>query len=55
MSKHFTIVQLVDLSQVVGGHTESGDIIVGQMRCRVMAIQPLDLARLKADRGVANR
>ncbi len=32
----------------------SGDIIVGQLRCRVMAIQPLDLKRLKADR-VADR
>ena len=28
----------------------SGDIIVGQLRCRVMSIQPLDLKRLKADR-----
>jgi len=33
----------------------SGDIIVGQLRCRVVAIQPLDLVRMKADRGVANR
>ncbi len=32
----------------------SGDIIVGQLRCRVIAIQPLDLQRMKADR-VANR
>ena len=32
----------------------SGDIIVGQLRCRVVAIQPLDLKRLKADR-LANR
>lgn len=32
----------------------SGDIIVGQLRCRVVAIQPLDLKRLKADR-VAER
>jgi Family of unknown function (DUF6491) len=29
----------------------SGDIIVGQLRCRVVAIQPLDLQRLKADRA----
>jgi hypothetical protein len=28
----------------------SGDVIVGQLRCRVDTIQPLDLARLKADR-----
>ena len=33
----------------------SGDIIIGQLRCRVVAIQPLDLVRMKADRGVANR
>ena len=32
----------------------SGDIIIGQLRCRVVAIQPLDLQRLKADR-LANR
>ena len=32
-----------------------GDVIIGQMRCRVMAIQPLDLVRLKADRDVAKR
>jgi len=32
----------------------SGDIIIGQLRCRVVAIQPLDLQRLKADR-VAKR
>lgn len=31
----------------------SGDVIIGQMRCRVVAIQPIDLARMKADRGVA--
>lgn len=29
----------------------SGDIIVGQLRCRVVSIQPLDLQRLKADRA----
>ena len=30
----------------------TGDIIIGQLRCRVMSIQPLDLKRLKADRVV---
>lgn len=30
-----------------------GDIIVGQLRCRVTAIQPIDLQRMKADRATA--
>lgn len=30
-----------------------GDIIVGQLRCRVIAIQPIDLQRMKADRATA--
>jgi hypothetical protein len=30
-----------------------GDVIVGQLRCRVDTIQPLDLARMKADREAA--
>jgi hypothetical protein len=29
----------------------SGDVIVGQLRCRVETIQPLDLARMKADKA----
>lgn len=28
-----------------------GDVIVGQLRCRVDTIQPLDLARMKAERA----
>ena len=30
-----------------------GDVIVGQLRCRVDTIQPLDLARMNADRKAA--
>jgi hypothetical protein len=30
-----------------------GEVIVGQMRCRVDSIQPLDLARMNADRKAA--
>ncbi len=29
----------------------SGDVIVGQLRCRVVAIQPIDLAQIKRDRA----
>lgn len=32
-----------------------GDVIVGQFRCRVDTIQPLDLARMKADRDASAR
>lgn len=28
----------------------SGDVIIGQLRCRVVAIQPIDLERIKRDR-----
>lgn len=32
-----------------------GDVIVGQLKCRIDRIQPLDLARMRADQGVAKR
>ena len=40
----------------ISGRLQAGndDVIVGQMRCRIVAIQPLDLKRLKSDR-VASR
>ena len=32
-----------------------GDVIVGQLKCRIDTIQPLDLARMRADQGLARQ
>jgi hypothetical protein len=32
-----------------------GEVKVGQLKCRIDTIQPLDMARLRADQGLARR
>lgn len=54
LSGHVTI-QIGGVDGILGRLKAGSDnVIVGQLRCRVMSIQPLDLQRMKADR-VANR